>query len=205
MNDCKISVIDYGMGNIGSVVNMIRKAGGMPELVSDPKGIVNAKKLLLPGVGAFDAGIRNLKERNIDKAIIDVVLQKKTPILGICLGMQLLLHGSEEGNLSGLKLIDGIAIKFPTNTGNFKIPHMGWTSVSVVKKNEIIDAELENRFYFVHSYYVDCLDKNDVLGKSNYIVDFVSMLQKDNIYGAQFHPEKSHRFGLQLFQNFITL
>jgi len=200
-----ISIIDYGMGNIGSVINMIKKAGGTPELVSDQKGIENAEKLLLPGVGSFDAGMRNLKTRNIDKVIADVVLQKKTPILGICLGMQLLLNGSEEGMLPGLKMIDGFAKKFPANTGSFKIPHMGWTSVAVAKKNKIIEAEPENRFYFVHSYYVECSDKNDVLGSSHYILDFVSMLQKDNIYGAQFHPEKSHKFGFQLFQNFITL
>lgn len=205
MKENRISIIDYGMGNIGSVINMIKKAGGIPELVSDPKGIENSDKLLLPGVGAFDAGMRNLKERNIDKVISDVVLQKKTPILGICLGMQLLLNGSEEGMLSGLKMIDGFALKFPANTGAFKIPHMGWTSVAVAKENKIIEAEKENRFYFVHSYYVECTNKTDVLGSSHYILDFVSMLQKDNIYGAQFHPEKSHKFGLQLFQNFITL
>jgi len=205
MKENRISIIDYGMGNIGSVINMIKKAGGIPELVSDPKGIENSEKLLLPGVGAFDAGMRNLKERNIDKVISDVVFQKKTPILGICLGMQLLLNGSEEGMLPGLKMIDGFALKFPTNTGRYKIPHMGWTSVAVEKENKIIEAEQENRFYFVHSYYVECTNKIDVLGSSHYILDFTSMLQKDNIYGAQFHPEKSHKFGFQLFKNFITL
>ncbi|HQT24831.1 imidazole glycerol phosphate synthase subunit HisH, partial [Daejeonella sp.] len=161
--------------------------------------------ILLPGVGSFDAGINRLTEKELFDPIVDVVINNKIPLLGICLGMQLLFGTSEEGTLRGLDLIEGEAKKFISPDTKQKIPHMAWNEVSLVKKNALMEGLDENRFYFVHSYYVNCFHEEDVLGRTQYINDFASMVQKDNIYGAQFHPEKSHKYGLRMFQNFLSI
>lgn len=206
MSDQKtITIIDYGMGNIGSVANMIRKAGGKPIVSSSIDSIYCAEKILLPGVGSFDAGVNQLREKKIFDPIVDVVVNNNIPLLGICLGMQLLFGTSEEGTLKGLDLIKGEAKKFISVDIRQKIPHMAWNEVSLAKNNALTEGLDENRFYFVHSYYVNCFHECDVLGRTHYINDFVSMVQKDNIYGAQFHPEKSHQYGLRMFQNFLNI
>ncbi len=200
-------VIDYGAGNIGSVLNMIKKAGGQATASANIYDIENASKLLLPGVGSFDNAMNKLEQLEF----VDVIKEKAksgTPILGICLGMQLLSYGSEEGKKTGLGLIPGIVKKFQFDEKNesLRIPHMGWNQAAVSKHNALT-AGLENdaRFYFVHSYHYECEDMADELLHTHYGYAFSSGIQRGNIMGVQFHPEKSHRFGMQLFKNFIGL
>ncbi len=199
-----IVIIDYGMGNVGSIRNMLRKAGFDSLVSSKIQDIEEATKIILPGVGAFDNGIDNLEAGGLIPIIKKKVLKDHTPLLGICLGMQLLTKKSDEGNLPGLALIDGVTKKFnfPPEE-KLKIPHMGWNTIQL-KKESILCNELDqtSRFYFVHSYYVQCADQNDVLAETDYGGLFCSALQKENIFGVQFHPEKSHHYGMRLLRNF---
>ncbi len=199
-----IVIIDYGMGNIGSIRNMLGKAGTQAIISSQIEVIQQAQKLILPGVGAFDEGMKNLKEYNLIDILNKKVLEEKTPILGICLGMQLFSSHSQEGMKPGLNWLNAQTIKFiPQN--NRKIPHMGWNTIEIRKKNPILDGlPQDSRFYFVHSYHVVCAHEEDVLAVTSYHGDFVSALHKGNIWGTQFHPEKSHRFGLKLLSNFVN-
>ena len=200
-----ITIIDYGMGNLGSVANMIKKVGGKSLITSDKEKIKNAKKLLLPGVGAFDNAVKNLKDLGLWDLIKEKVLVEKVPIMGICLGMQLLTNGSEEGELEGFGFINAYTKKFRFEKNNLKIPHMGWNVVKLQKKSKLFDGmeNQENRFYFVHSFAVECQEKQDILTTTNYGYEFVSSFEKENIIGCQFHPEKSHKFGMALFKNFV--
>ena len=200
-----IVVIDYGLGNLGSITNMLKKVGVPVLISSDPTEVEKADKLVLPGVGAFDAGMNNIAARGLTPLLNYRVLEQKTPILGVCLGMQLLCKRSEEGHLPGLGWLDAevIRFKFDNNNTTLKIPHMGWNSLSVRKPHPLFaDLETENRFYFVHSYHVVCADMGNVLAHTNYGYDFASAVVKDNIMGVQFHPEKSHKFGMRLYKNF---
>lgn len=197
-----IVVIDYGMGNLGSISNMIKKIGHKCIITSDLEEIKNASKLILPGVGSFDNGMKNLKELGMIEVLNRKVLVEKFPILGICLGMQLMTKSSEEGKLSGLGWVDAQTKKFVSDT--LKIPHMGWNIVKHQKESKLFDeCESEKRFYFVHSYCVSCKQKVDILTNTNYTQDFVSSFEKENIVGVQFHPEKSHKFGMSLLKNFV--
>jgi len=200
-----ITIIDYGMGNLGSVANMIKKVGGKSIITSDKDEIKNAKKILLPGVGSFDNAIKNIKNLELWDILKEKALVEKVPIMGICLGMQLLTKGSEEGRLEGFGFIDAYAKKFKFENSDFKIPHMGWNKVNLSKDSKLfLDNSDENRrFYFVHSYAVQCNDKNDILTTTFYGYKFVSSFEKNNIIGCQFHPEKSHKFGMKLFKNFV--
>ena len=200
-----ITIIDYGMGNLGSVANMIKKVGGKSIITSNKEDIKNAKKILLPGVGAYDNAIKNLKKLGLWDLITEKVLEEKIPIMGICLGMQLLTKGSEEGSCEGFGFIDAYAKKFKFKNSNLKIPHMGWNIVRLQKKSKLFEGmeKEENRFYFVHSFAVECHNKEDILTITNYGYDFVSSFEKNNIIGCQFHPEKSHKFGMKLFKNFV--
>ncbi len=196
-------MIDYGMGNIGSVVNMIKKVGYTCIVSSNKNDILNATKLILPGVGSFDEAIKNLQDLDIIESINNQVLQNNIPILGICLGMQLLTNGSDEGKIPGLGYIDAYARKLNLNE-DVIIPHMGWNLLDIKKDNLLFDEELlEQRFYFVHSFFIECQDNIDILSKTSYGVKFVSSFQKNNIIGVQFHPEKSHKFGKNFFKNFL--
>lgn len=199
-----ITIIDYGMGNLGSIQNMLKKCGTKSIISHKISDIEKAEKLILPGVGAFDNGIKNIEKFKL-KAVLDKkVLRDKTPILGICLGMQLMTEKSEEGQLSGLGWVKGETIKFTDK--NLKIPHMGWNFVKTQKKHQLVkDLPKESRFYFVHSYYVVLDREEEALMISNYGHDFVSAFQKDNIFGVQFHPEKSHKYGMKLLENFSQL
>lgn len=199
-----IVIIDYGMGNIGSIRNMLGKAGTQAIISSQVDVIRQAQKLILPGVGAFDEGMKNLEEYNLIDILNKKVLEEKTPILGICLGMQLFSSHSQEGMKPGLNWLNAQTIKFiPQN--NRKIPHMGWNTIEIRKKNPILDGlPQDSRFYFVHSYHVVCNDEEDILAVTSYDGEFVSALHKGNIWGTQFHPEKSHRFGLKLLSNFVN-
>lgn len=200
-------IIDYGLGNLASVLNMFKKIGVQDVCISRDKDIItNATKLLLPGVGAFDAGMDNLEKSGLIPLLNKKVLQDKTPILGICLGMQLLTNSSEEGTKKGLGLIDAETIKFNLNPEwKLKIPHMGWNYITIKKQNPLISLDSKHRFYFVHSYHVKCNNHEQVLATSHFGNDFTCMVNKDNIYGAQFHPEKSLKFGMSLLTNFANV
>ena len=200
-----IIIIDYGMGNLGSVANMIKKVGGKSLITSNKNIIKEAKKILLPGVGAFDNAVKNLKGLELWDLIKEKVLVEKVPIMGICLGMQLLTKASEEGKLEGFGFIDAYTKKFKFKDNNLKIPHMGWNIVKLQKKSKLFEGmeNQKNRFYFVHSYAVECKNKEDILTTTNYGYEFVSSFEKENIIGCQFHPEKSHKFGMRLFKNFV--
>ncbi len=203
-----IVIIDYGMGNLGSIFNMLKKIGAPAEISGDPPKIFSAEKLILPGVGAFDHGMKNLRERGLIPILNKRVLEEKCPILGICLGMQLLTQCSEEGTLPGLGWIAAKTrhFRFSDGMARLKIPHMGWNEVQPVTAAPLFDGyEGIPRFYFVHSYHVCCEDTQDILGTTIYGYEFVSSVKHDNILGTQFHPEKSHKYGLQLLKNFIAL
>lgn len=196
-----ITIVDYGMGNLGSIANMIKKAGHSSCITSDPSKIKDASKLILPGVGSFDNGMRNLEALELIPVLNQKALEEKTPVLGICLGMQLMTQSSEEGVLPGLGWVDAKTKKFQSNT--LKIPHMGWNTIRHHKSSALFDElESEKRYYFVHSYYVECRDSQDILATTRYTHDFTSAFEKGNIIGVQFHPEKSHTFGLKLLKNF---
>ena len=206
---CKmIAIIDYNMGNPESVANMLKRTGYGSLITSKPEDISAADKLILPGVGAFAAGMDSLNKLGLIDLLNDKILKQKVPVLGICLGMQLLSEKSEEGiQCPGLSYVkaETIRFQFPPG-GNLKIPHMGWNTVCVKKENPLFsDMTADARFYFVHSYHVACGDQSDILATTVHGVEFVSAIQRDNIFGVQFHPEKSHRFGMQLLKNFAEL
>jgi imidazole glycerol-phosphate synthase subunit HisH len=201
-----IVIIDYGLGNIGSMANMLKKIGAKAVVSSNPSVVETAKKLILPGVGSFDEGMMQLQSRGLIQALNKRVLEDKVPILGVCLGMQLLCKSSEEGELQGLGLVEAetIRFKFQDSNTNLKIPHMGWNQLTVRQPHPLFaDLEDVNRFYFVHSYHVVCANQDNVLATTSYGFDFTSAVIKENIMGVQFHPEKSHRFGMRLLKNFV--
>lgn len=199
------TIIDYGMGNLGSIKNMIKKIGHTAEITDDIEVIRRADKLILPGVGAFDRAMSNLKDLDMI-ALIQEKAKEGTPILGICLGMQLLADSSEEGILPGLGLIPGKVTKF-LSTPTLKVPHMGWNILNYTPNQCRLftgfDVFEETRFYFVHSYHYVCSDAAHSVGTSAYGINFTAAVQRDNIVGVQFHPEKSHKFGMLLLKNFI--
>jgi glutamine amidotransferase len=201
-----IVIVDYGMGNLGSIANMVRKIGGQAVISSDTRAIESADQVILPGVGAFDMGMRNLHDRELITPLCQAVLHRKTPVLGICLGMQLLTRSSEEGQETGLGWIDGRTIRFQCNgDSNLKVPHMGWNTVTLPKDSPLFcHMPVEPRFYFVHSYYPVCHHAEEVTALARHGHEFVAAFQRDNIFGVQFHPEKSHKFGMQLLRNFLS-
>ncbi|CAJ37094.1 imidazole glycerol phosphate synthase subunit HisH [Methanocella arvoryzae] len=199
-----IVIVDYGMGNLRSILNKFERMEVEAKISSDPAEIERADKLVLPGVGAFDAAMQNLRQRGLIPVLEKKVLREKTPIMGICLGMQLFTKHSEEGNVAGLGWIDARTVRFRLNGSGLRVPHMGWNSITVDRDWQAMNGlETGSRFYFVHSYHVCCNDPADRLATTNYGIDFTSMVQRDNILGVQFHPERSHRYGAQLLENFV--
>ena len=200
-----VTIVDYGMGNIGSLVNMFRRIGARTIVTDRPGEIASARKILLPGVGAFDAAIARIDGLGLRDVLRARALDAGVPFLGICLGMQLLVDRSEEGSARGLGLIPGAAMRFPRGTG-LKVPHMGWNEVRVLRQTPLTQPlPPEPRFYFVHSYYVTATDRNDATLACTYGVIFDAGLNRGNIHGAQFHPEKSHKFGMALLSGFADL
>jgi len=204
-----ITIIDYGMGNLGSIKNMFKYIGVEATIENDVDKIKNASKILLPGVGSFDTAMKKINEGDLKEVLNEKALKEQIPVLGICLGMQLLTNGSEEGSLEGLGWVPAKTINFKDKIDKkYRIPHMGWNIVNKSNKSVLtqgFEEFDETRFYFVHSYFVKVEDEKNSILKTDYGIKFDSAIQKDNIYGAQFHPEKSHKFGMKLFENFARI
>jgi glutamine amidotransferase len=193
-----ISLIDYGVANLGSMRNMLRRIGVETELVTTADGIAKASKLILPGIGAFDHGMEALDNLGLVEPLRRRVLNEGVPLFGVCLGVQLLGERSAEGSRSGLGLLASRCEKLPAGaSAGIRVPHMSWAHIQPTRADPILDGlDDKARFYFVHSYHVVC---------SHYGIPFTAMIGRGNIYGAQFHPEKSHRFGMRLLKNFVEL
>ena len=202
-----IIVVDYGLGNLESVIRSLARVKVDAKASSSIVDIERAEKLILPGVGHFSSGMQYLRDRGLIDVLNYMVLSKGIPVLGICLGMQLFANYSEEGNASGLGWVNAEVRRLrPVNNDHrWKIPHMGWNSIN--KKNEsclISQVKTDDKYYFVHSYQMICKNNSDVIATTNYKDEFVSVVQKGNIYGTQFHPEKSHEAGLLILKNFVS-
>tara|TARA_Y100000589_G_scaffold201729_1_gene190344 strand:+ start:1029 stop:1634 length:606 start_codon:yes stop_codon:yes gene_type:complete len=200
-----IVIANYGVGNLSSVKNMLKKAGASVKISADPSDILSADKLLLPGVGNYDYGMQMLNKSKLREAIDKFALDYKRPVLGICLGAQILGKRSEEGTEKGLGWLDFECLKFKSSD-QFKIPNMGWRSINVIKDSLIFNnIDQKARFYFVHSYYIKCNDSKNIISTSQYSINFCSAVNSNNIWGTQFHPEKSLRYGLSLMKSFANL
>lgn len=200
-----IAILDYGLGNLGSISNMLKVIGEKTKITDEEAVIKTSDGIILPGVGAFDAGMSKLNESGITEVIKSEALKGK-PILGICLGMQMLGRRSEEGSMDGLSLIPFECKRFKFGNNSLKIPHMGWDVVELSKQHLILEGLVgQQRYYFVHSYYAVCDDAENILMTCDYGHEFVAAVVKDNIIGMQFHPEKSHDFGLAVFNNFVKI
>jgi glutamine amidotransferase len=200
-----ITIIDYKTGNLGSIRNILKRIGEESVVTSDRDEIAKSTKIILPGVGSFDTGMRNLMELDLVGILNQKVQTEKIPVLGICLGMQLLSEGSEEGSHKGLGWIKGENRRFNfMNSTEYKIPHMGWNFIQQHKESNLFkDMFSDARFYFVHAFYFKANDLSDVLTTTNYEIEFTSAVEQGNIIGVQFHPEKSHKFGMKLLKNFV--
>ncbi len=203
-----IAIIDYGLGNVKAFAHVYKNLNIPFIIAQKPDDLLNAAKIILPGVGAFDHAMERLNASGMRESLDDIVLRKNMPVLGICVGMQMLANFSEEGKLPGLKWIDGEVKKFisPAVNDSFYIPHMGWNNISPIQSNKLLNGLDENsRFYFLHSYYFHCSSPETSLAVTNYGIRFSCVVNKKNIYGVQFHPEKSHQWGIQLLKNFAEL
>ena len=202
-----ITIIDYKAGNVRSIQNMLKKIGTKSIISNKIEDIEKAEKLILPGVGSFDYGMEQLENSGLLPVLNKKVIEQKTPILGICLGVQLFTKKSTEGNKDGLAWIDAETVAFDKLklSSNYKIPHMGWAEINYNKDCKLFKDfhEQPPRFYFVHSYHLKANNEEDVIATTSYGYQFVVGLKKDNIIGVQFHPEKSHKFGMQVLRNFV--
>lgn len=201
-----VIILDYGLGNLTSIKNMLKKCGVDAIISGKAEDVENASRLIMPGVGHFDHGMRHLHQSGLLGVLNQKVLVSKTPVLGVCLGVQLLTESSEEGNEKGLGWIKGKTVAFNKTklSANHKIPHMGWTDIKDFEQSKLFTGMYEEpRFYFVHSYHLQLDNPADVLASAHYGYDFTVGIEHENILGVQFHPEKSHKFGMKLLENFI--
>ncbi len=203
-----ITLLEYGAGNLGSIQNMISRLGGEGLISKRPEDVQSASKIILPGVGHFDYGMENLNKSGVLSVLLEAVMGRKVPVLGICLGAQLMGMSSEEGNSSGLGWFNARAVKLSSRPGTTgaRVPHMGWNTVQSVKSNPLTNGFFpDSRFYFAHSYCFSEANEEDIMFRTEYDGSFISGLHRDNIFAVQFHPEKSHKFGLKLLENFLQL
>ena len=203
-----VNIIDFGVSNVASVANMVKKVGGTPKIIRDYNQLKDntINKTILPGVGSFDSAMTMLSEGHWIDPLNQFISTSNNKILGICLGMQIMFNKSEEGDAEGLKWINGEIKKFVFTDNKLKVPHMGWNLITEKHASTLFNNSPKNqRYYFVHSFYANCNNKDDIASTTNYGIEFVSSIQKNNIYGVQFHPEKSHRFGMHILKNFINL
>lgn len=203
----KLVVIDAGIGNLGAIPNMLKRVGASAIITNERRAIAEADRLILPGVGAFDPAMQTLNDLGIVDALTEKAIVERVPVLGVCLGMQLLFERSEEGNLPGLGWIPGRVVRFKLNEADrtLRVPHMGWNWVERANDAALFEGFEETpRFYFAHSYHVEPAEAADVAGWTEYGYRFAASVQHENIGGIQFHPEKSHRFGLKVFENFLA-
>lgn len=203
-----ITLIDYGSGNIHAIANIYKRLNIPYQLTADLNLLKAAKKLILPGVGDFDETMKAFNQLGIKNLLDELVVEKQVPILGVCVGMQILGKGSEEGVAEGFGWIDGQVKKFDIKNLQTKpyLPHMGWNTVQPQKESQLFDNIItENGFYFLHSYYFDCKNTEDILATTQYGIEFSSAINHLNVYGFQFHPEKSHQNGVEVFRNFANL
>tara|TARA_B100001287_G_C22445543_1_gene417995 strand:+ start:73 stop:693 length:621 start_codon:yes stop_codon:yes gene_type:complete len=202
----KVHIIDYGIGNLGSISNILIKIGVSPICLQDPNTNEEIETIILPGVGSFDHCIKKLKDNGFVEFLENF---KKTgkPIIGICVGAQMMCSFSEEGTEKGLNWFSANVIKFEFNDDSkLRIPHMGWNQIEIVRNHKIVESmDSLNRFYFLHSYYINLHDQKEAVANSHYGHSFNSIIQKENLIGIQFHPEKSHKYGIKLFENIISL
>ena len=199
-----IAIINYGLGNLTSIQNMCSRLGIDALITADPGELRKADKLILPGVGHFKQGMDNLKKSGLQDLLNELVLKEHKPILGICLGAQLMTMHSEEGDVDGLKWVNADTIKFQTERLNgLKVPHMGWSDITVKDNNPLWEGlPAEPRFYHVHTYHFLFHDNHEISATATYGYEFACAFHKDNLYGTQFHPEKSHKFGMRVLENF---
>lgn len=203
-----IGIIDYGVGNISAFVNIYNKLDINIKIAKKPSDLEGITKLILPGVGAFDHAMNELNNSGMVERLNELVLVDKLPVIGVCVGLQMMAAKSDEGVLPGLGWIDANVKLFDVTKINFKthLPHMGWNDITPVKENLIFkNLEKNSKFYFLHSFYFECNNDEDIIAVSDYGIKFTCAINKGNIYGTQFHPEKSHNFGIQLLKNFATL
>mgnify|MGYP001255140892 CR=1 FL=1 len=203
-----VVIVDYGMGNLGSIRNMLSRLGGESIVTADANVIAGARRLILPGVGAFDVAMERLKTLSLVEVLHERALGACVPVLGICLGMQLMTRGSEEGRLPGLGWFDAetIRFRFPQSCGKMRLPHMGWNVIRPMQGHPLLKGlDDEPRFYFVHNYHVRCTERAQVLATAQYGITFDAAVATGNIIGTQFHPEKSHRHGMRMLANFLAI
>jgi glutamine amidotransferase len=201
----EITIVDSGVGNVGSIANMLRRCHGEAKVTADAAAVASAAKLILPGVGAFDAGMEALCRGSLDAALHDAVIGRGVPILGICLGLQLMARRSEEGQQAGLGWLRGDVVRFRTEgvgTTSLPLPNMGWRTVTFTAGARLGTGDANTRFYFAHSFHLRMDDGADVTGTSTYGYEFPAVVEVENMMGVQFHPEKSHRFGAELLRRF---
>jgi glutamine amidotransferase len=205
-----IAVVDTGIGNVGAVANMLLKVGAHARVVDSPKVLTTAASapdaLILPGVGHFDAGMRRLTESGFADALAELALERRVPLLGICLGMQMLTRGSDEGSAPGLGWVAAHTRRFDFSTTTPRVvPHMGWSETHAARSGLFADFEAPPRFYYVHSFHVVCDAPTSVAATCRYGTEFTASIRQGNVFGTQFHPEKSHRFGMTLLGRFVAM
>ena len=203
----RIAIVDYGTGNLRSVIRSLERVGAQCVVASQPEDIAAADKVILPGVGHFDTAMKRLKSTGLVDALDGFAMSRKKAVLGICLGMELFAGSSEEGGETGLGWLDAKAVRFRIEDKLcFKVPHIGWNDVLTVKESDLTKGlPPSSQFYFLHSYYLQLEDTEDMLAETSYEQTFCSAIQKNNIFGVQFHPEKSHDIGTKLLQSFVEL